>query len=116
MLPGGRCSHPRARRHGGQSAFLEWIPPVDAGAAINSELTRALVEGAAVLGRSVVRSGEITTTEGVINVTGASLCGPRQKEQGRCIPALRRWRSRGRISAGHGGPAETYRPAERSGG
>ena len=40
---------------------------VDAGTVVNPELTRAQFEGAAVFGTSVVRSGEITATKGVID-------------------------------------------------
>ncbi|HLB90040.1 MAG TPA: molybdopterin cofactor-binding domain-containing protein, partial [Terriglobales bacterium] len=40
---------------------------VDAGTVANPEITRAQFEGAAVFGTSIVRSGEITATKGVIN-------------------------------------------------
>jgi isoquinoline 1-oxidoreductase beta subunit len=40
---------------------------VDAGLVVNPEATRAQFEGAAVFGTSVVRTGEITATKGVIN-------------------------------------------------
>jgi isoquinoline 1-oxidoreductase subunit beta len=40
---------------------------VDAGTIANPEITRAQFEGAAVFGTSIVRSGEITATKGVIN-------------------------------------------------
>jgi isoquinoline 1-oxidoreductase subunit beta len=40
---------------------------LDAGLVVNPEATRAQFEGAAVFGTSVVRSGEITATKGVIN-------------------------------------------------
>jgi len=40
---------------------------VDAGLIINPEATRAQFEGAMVFGASIVRSGEITATNGVIN-------------------------------------------------
>ena len=40
---------------------------VDAGLVVNPEATRAQFEGAAVFGTSIVRSGEITATKGVIN-------------------------------------------------
>ena len=40
---------------------------VDAGLIVNPEATRAQFEGAAVFGTSVVRSGEITATKGVID-------------------------------------------------
>src|SRR6202035_1282107 len=40
---------------------------LDAGLIVNPEATRAQFEGAAVFGTSVVRSGEITATKGVIN-------------------------------------------------
>jgi isoquinoline 1-oxidoreductase beta subunit len=40
---------------------------LDAGLVVNPEATRAQFEGAAVFGASVVRSGEITATKGVIN-------------------------------------------------
>jgi isoquinoline 1-oxidoreductase beta subunit len=40
---------------------------VDAGTIVNPDLTRAQFEGAAVFGTSVVRTGEITATKGVIN-------------------------------------------------
>lgn len=46
------------------------IPPVDtavdAGLVVNPEITRAQFEGAAVFGTSIVRSGEITAKNGVI--------------------------------------------------
>ena len=40
---------------------------VDAGLVVNPEALRAQFEGAAVFGTSIVRSGEITATKGVIN-------------------------------------------------
>jgi len=40
---------------------------LDAGLVVNPEATRAQFEGAAVFGTSVVRTGEITATKGVIN-------------------------------------------------
>ena len=40
---------------------------VDAGTVVNPEITRAQFEGAAVFGTSIVRSGEIMATKGVIN-------------------------------------------------
>jgi isoquinoline 1-oxidoreductase beta subunit len=40
---------------------------VDAGVIVNPELTRNQFEGAAVFGTSIVRSGEITATKGVID-------------------------------------------------
>jgi len=40
---------------------------LDAGLVVNPEATRAQFEGAAVLGTSVVRTGEITATKGVID-------------------------------------------------
>jgi isoquinoline 1-oxidoreductase subunit beta len=40
---------------------------VDAGTVVNPESTRAQFEGAAVFGTSLVRSGEITATNGIIN-------------------------------------------------
>jgi isoquinoline 1-oxidoreductase subunit beta len=40
---------------------------LDAGLVVNPEATRAQFEGAAVFGTSVVRSGEITATKGVVN-------------------------------------------------
>jgi isoquinoline 1-oxidoreductase beta subunit len=40
---------------------------LDAGLVVNPEATRAQFEGAAVFGTSIVRSGEITATNGVIN-------------------------------------------------
>lgn len=40
---------------------------LDAGLVVNPEATRAQFEGAAVFGASVVRSGEITATNGAIN-------------------------------------------------
>jgi isoquinoline 1-oxidoreductase subunit beta len=40
---------------------------LDAGLIVNPEATRAQFEGAAVFGTSVVRTGEITATKGVIN-------------------------------------------------
>jgi isoquinoline 1-oxidoreductase beta subunit len=40
---------------------------VDAGTVVNPETTRAQFEGAAVFATSIVRSGEITVTKGVIN-------------------------------------------------
>jgi isoquinoline 1-oxidoreductase beta subunit len=40
---------------------------VDAGTVVNPELTRAQFQGAAVFGTSIVRSGEITATNGIIN-------------------------------------------------
>jgi isoquinoline 1-oxidoreductase beta subunit len=40
---------------------------LDAGLVVNPEATRAQFEGAAVFGASVVRSGEITATKGVID-------------------------------------------------
>jgi isoquinoline 1-oxidoreductase beta subunit len=42
---------------------------VDAGLVVNPEITRAQFEGAAVFGTSVVRSGEITAKNGVIQQT-----------------------------------------------
>src|SRR2546422_276063 len=39
---------------------------VDAGLVVNPEATRAQFEGAAVFGTSIVRSGEITAKDGVI--------------------------------------------------
>src|SRR5260370_5831002 len=40
---------------------------LDAGLVVNPEATRAQFEGAAVFGASIVRSGEITATKGVID-------------------------------------------------
>src|SRR5260370_28234621 len=40
---------------------------LDAGLVVNPEATRAQFEGAAVFGTSIVRSGEITATKGVID-------------------------------------------------
>ncbi len=40
---------------------------VDAGLVVNPEMTRAQFEGAAVFGTSIVRSGEITATKGVVD-------------------------------------------------
>lgn len=40
---------------------------LDAGLVVNPEATRAQFEGAAVFGTSIVRTGEITATKGVIN-------------------------------------------------
>jgi isoquinoline 1-oxidoreductase beta subunit len=45
---------------------------VDAGLVVNPEVTRAQFEGAAVFGTSIVRSGEITAKNGVIEQSNFS--------------------------------------------
>jgi isoquinoline 1-oxidoreductase beta subunit len=51
----------------GEVRILRVDTALDAGLVVNPEATRAQFEGAAVFGTSVVRSGEITATKGVIN-------------------------------------------------
>ena len=48
---------------------------VDAGLVVNPEATRAQFEGAAVFGTSIVRSGEITAKDGVIEQSNFRLSG-----------------------------------------
>jgi isoquinoline 1-oxidoreductase beta subunit len=51
----------------GQVSIPRVDTALDAGVVVNPEATRAQFEGAAVFGTSIVRSGEITATNGVIN-------------------------------------------------
>jgi isoquinoline 1-oxidoreductase beta subunit len=53
--------------HQGQVRIPRVDMVLDAGLVVNPEATRAQFEGAAVFGTSIVRTGEITATKGVIN-------------------------------------------------